>query len=122
MMFVLVPIFAVFLKLAYRSRKRSYPQFLYFSLHFHAAIFAWLILTVPLQILPSETWLTVAQGLVVLGGFGYLVIGLRRVFGGTIRETLWRASVVAVTYATTLVIGVAAAIVVSLYRLASTAY
>ena len=121
-MFVLVPIFAVFLKFAYRSRRRRYPQFLYFSLHFHAAIFAWLILTVPLQTFPSEMWLNVAHGLVVLGGFGYLVIALRRVFGGTTAETMWRASVIAAAYGTTLVIAIAAAVVVSLYRLASTTH
>jgi hypothetical protein len=119
---VLVPIFAMFLKLAYRSRNRRYPQFLYFSLHFHAAIFAWLILTVPLQTFLSEMWLNVGQGLVVLGGFGYLVIALRRVFGGTTGETMWRASMVAVAYGTTLVIAIVAAVVVSLYRLASTAH
>jgi hypothetical protein len=122
MMFVLVPIFALFLKLAYRNRKRRYPQLLYFSLHFHAAIFAWLILTVPLQTFPSEMWLNVAQGLVILGGFGYLVIALRRVFGGTFSETVWRASVVSAAYGTTLVIAIAAAVVASLYSMATTAH
>ena len=38
-LFVLVPVFALLLTLAYRNRRRHYPQFLYFALHFHAAVF-----------------------------------------------------------------------------------
>jgi hypothetical protein len=116
-MFILVPIFALLLKLAYRSRHRRYPQFLYFSLHFHAAVFAWLIFTVPLQMFSVEIWLTVAQVVVMVAAFGYLVVALRRVFGGATGETMWRASVVGMTYGITLLLTIVAAVVVSLYRL-----
>jgi hypothetical protein len=98
LVFVLVPVFALLLKLAHRRQRRNYPQFLYFSLHFHAAVFGFLALTTPLQALPSEAWLKAAQAGVVLGAFGYLVAGIRRVFGGSTRGTLLRASAVFVGY------------------------
>lgn len=121
MMFVLVPIFAVLLRFAYRNRGRRYPQFLHFSLHFHAAVFACFVLTVPLQTLRSETWLTVAQAVVVIGAFGYLIVALKRVFGGGTGETLGRASVVAVTYGVTLAIAIVTVVILSLYGLGSPA-
>jgi hypothetical protein len=61
LVFILVPVFAILLKLAHRGQRRNYPQFLYFSLHFHAAVFGFLALVTPLQALQSEAWLHAAQ-------------------------------------------------------------
>ena len=71
LMFVLVPVFALLLMAAYRRQRRNFPQYLYFSLHFHAAVFGFLALSVPLQALSSERWLTIAQVLVMAWAFGY---------------------------------------------------
>jgi hypothetical protein len=98
LVFILVPVFAVLLKLAHRRQRRNYPQFLYFSLHFHAAVFGFLALTVPLQALPSEVWLQAAQACVLVWAFGYLVTALKRVFGGSARQIQVRALAVSVTY------------------------
>jgi hypothetical protein len=121
MMFVLVPLFALLLKLFYRSPPRRYPQFLYFSLHFHAAAFGFLSVTVPLQSLTSEIWLTVAQTVVLIGSMAYVIAALKRVFGGSTRQTLWRATGLAVTYATLMLAAIGITIVLSLYRLGAPA-
>jgi hypothetical protein len=98
LVFILVPVFAFLLKLAHRGQRRNYPQFLYFSLHFHAAVFGLLALTTPLQALRSEAWLHAAQACVLVWAFGYLVAGIKRVFGGSARTILFRALAVFVGY------------------------
>ena len=98
LIFILVPVFAVLLRLVDRREGRNYPQFLYFSLHFHAAVFGFLALTVPLQALPSESWLKVAQGCVLAWAFGYLNVALKRVFDGSVKQALLRASAVSLSY------------------------
>jgi Protein of unknown function (DUF3667) len=117
MMFVLVPLFALLLKFFYRNPARRYPQFLYFSLHFHAAVFGFLSLTVPLQSFTSEVWLTTAQLIVLIGSMAYLMGALKRVFGGSSRQTVWRASALAVTYGTVMLAAIGTTILLSLYRL-----
>jgi hypothetical protein len=98
LVFILVPVFAGLLKLAHRRQGRNYPQFLYFSLHFHAAVFGFLALITPLQAMRSEAWLHAAQVCVLVGAFGYLAAGIKRVFGGTVRTVLTRALAVLVGY------------------------
>jgi hypothetical protein len=119
MMFVLVPLFGLLLKLLYRDRHRHYPQFLYFSLHLHAAIFGFLALTVPLQSLTSEMWLAVAQAVVLIGALAYMIAALKRVFGGSTRQTVWRASVLGAAYGSVVLASIGITILLSLYRLGS---
>ena len=116
LVFVGVPVFALFLKLAFRRQRRRYPQFLYFALHFHAAVFGALALTVPLQALPSEVWLKVAQACAMAGAFGYLVAALRRVFGGTAPRIVIAALAVSVSHVTVLVTLTLCVILVLLQR------
>jgi hypothetical protein len=118
-LFVLVPVFALLLKLAYRNRQRHYPQFLYFGLHFHAAVFGFLALTVPLQALTYEGPQKTAQALVLAGSFVYLVAALKRVFGGTTFHTVVRASTVSAAYLTLLIATTAAVVLLTFYRLGS---
>jgi hypothetical protein len=116
LVFILVPVFALLLKLAYRRQRRHYPQFLYFALHFHAAVFGFLALTVPLQALPSEVWLKAAQACVLAGAFAYLVVALKRVFGGSAQQILLRALAVSVSYLAVLITATACLILVLLQR------
>ncbi len=98
LMFVLVPVFALLLMAAYRRQRRNFPQYLYCSLHFHAAVFGLLALSVPLQALSSERWLKIAQVLVMAWAFGYLVLALRRVFPENTRRPVLIASAVSIGY------------------------
>jgi len=97
-MFAIVPLFALGLRLAYRRRNRRYPAFVYFSLHYHA--FAFLALT--LYLLAALTNVSAVQWLV---GYAvalclpvYLFIALRRVYGGSRRNTLLRMAALAAFY------------------------
>lgn len=116
-MFALVPLFAALLKIVYRNRNRNYPQFFYFSLHLHAAVFVFLVFTLPLQSFASDTWITLAQGIVLLGSFVYLVVALKRVFGGRTFQTFFRASAVTGTYLLAFAASVGIVIVLLFYRL-----
>jgi hypothetical protein len=118
LVFILVPVFALLLKLAHRGQRRNYPQFLYFALHFHAAVFGFLALVTPLQALQSEAWLHAAQACVLAGVFGYLVAGIKRVFGGGARTILVRAFTVAVGYVAVLTTATAS-VIFALLRWAS---
>jgi hypothetical protein len=121
MLFVLVPVFALLLKLVYRNRRRNYPQFLYFALHYHAAVFGFLAITVPLQVLTYEGPLKAAQAAVLVGSFVYLVVALKRVFGGTTARTLVRASALIVGYLAILITATGIVILATFYRMGAAA-
>jgi hypothetical protein len=116
--FILLPVFALLLKLAHRGQRRNYPQFLYFSLYFHAAVFGFLALVAPLQALQSEAWLHAAQACVLAGAFVYLAAAIKRVFGGSAPIVLVRASAVAVGHLAVLTT-TTAAVILALLRWAS---
>jgi hypothetical protein len=116
LVFILVPVFALLLKLAHRGQRRNYPQFLYFSLHFHAAVFGFLALVTPLQALQSEAWLHAAHACVLGGAFGYLLAGIKRVFGGSARMVLVRGVAVSVGYLAVLTMMTASVIFMLLQR------
>jgi len=116
MLFVLVPAFALLLKLGYRNG-RHYPQFLYFALHFHAAVFGFLALTVPLQALTYEGPEKIAQALVLAGSFAYLAAAIKHVFGGTTLRTVLKAAALSAAYILLLAGASGIVILVIFYRL-----
>ena len=116
LVFVMVPVFALLLKLVFRRQRRNYPQYLYFALHFHAAVFGFLTVTVPLQAMPSEVWLTVAQACVGVGALAYLIMALKRVFGERVHRLFLPALAVSVSYFALLITAAACLILVLLRR------
>lgn len=98
MMFVLMPVFAALLALAYRSRRRRYPVHLIVALHLHAFFFAMSIGGALLDLLPGRI---VSTSLAVVG-FGWCVVyyplALRRVYGGRKRFAVLRAALLAAEY------------------------
>jgi hypothetical protein len=117
MLFALVPVFALALRVMYRRDRRHYPAFLYFSLHFHAALFLVLALTLPLQTFASDLTLSIAEAIALVVMFVYLVVALRRVFGGIVSSTVLRAVVVVFAYACVFGLAVFALIVGTFYML-----
>jgi hypothetical protein len=113
-MFIIVPLFALALRLAYRNRRRRYPAFVYFSLHFHA--FAFLALTI--YVLIGFTHLSTLDSLagyaLVIVLPGYLFMAMRRVFGGSRAKTALRIACLAAFYLPCFVIGLAVAGAISL--------
>jgi hypothetical protein len=98
-MFVLLPGFALWLKLAYGNRRLRYTEHLVFALHIHALWFLALLLTL-------ANWgpLTFA---VMLGVPTYTLMAMKRVYGGRLWPRLLRSVLVAFLYGTTVVLALA---------------
>ncbi|MFY9513110.1 MAG: DUF3667 domain-containing protein [Rubrivivax sp.] len=89
-MFVLLPAFALGLKLAYWNRRLHYTEHLVFALHVHAFWFLMLALT-----LPDRAWLSfLAFSAVPL----YTMRAMHRVYGGRFWPRLLRAGFVSLLY------------------------
>ncbi len=98
-MFLLLPSFALWLKLAYWSRRLRYTEHLVFALHLHA--FWFLALAVALS---GVAWL---EGLAALAVPVYTLMAMKRVYGGRIAPRLLRAAVVGMLYGITVVLAIA---------------
>ncbi len=93
-MFVLLPSFALWLKLAYRNRGLRYTEHLVFALHLHAFWFIALAFALP----DSVPLATIAISTMPV----YTLLALRRVYGGRFWPRLLRAAVVSALYGLTL--------------------
>jgi hypothetical protein len=97
-MFLLVPIFAGLVALVFRNRRMRYPQHLAFALHTHAFLFVALVLT----LVPRVTHNTAVDAFAVATSFlaiaVYMVLAVRRVYGGSTWSAFLRSSAVAATY------------------------
>jgi hypothetical protein len=96
-LFVLVPLFASLIWLAFIRQKRSWLSCLYFSLHFHAAVFAGLILTLPFRKVMSPTE-SLPQTICFIWLFVYLAYAFKRVWGDTSLKAYLRAASVLSVY------------------------
>jgi hypothetical protein len=97
-MFVLVPLFAAIMGVAYRGRRRRYPQHLAFALHEHAVLFLGLACMLAARLLPN---LKAALGyeLVVAAVVAiHLVLAARNVYQSGTLGTLARLTVAGALY------------------------
>jgi hypothetical protein len=107
-LFVLIPALALVLRLFYRGR--HYPEHLYFATHFGAFVFVVLTLESVVEFSRSLPAIAAAQLIGALVIVVYVVIALRRVYGGSwlatgakalgvsvIYGALWSSAVLAVT-------------------------
>lgn len=76
-LFVLVPVFALLLRLLYRKTGRFYAEHFLFALHFHAFAFLALALGLAVTVVLGVGRIPVVQPFLV----GYLFLALRRVHG-----------------------------------------
>jgi len=109
-MFVLMPLFGVFLWLFYRQKLPFYVSHLVFSFHYHAVFFLFLTIGFALDIglgWENLSWL-------FLGALVYQVIALRNTYQYTWGKTLLRFFGVNFLYLLTLIFVVVAVSVVSL--------
>ena len=97
-MFVLVPLFAALVGMAYRDRRRKYPQHLAFALHVHAALFLTLSLMLAGRFFSSPLASAVVQQLLFLPFAVYLVQATRLVYESRTGQTLARLSLVSVIH------------------------
>jgi hypothetical protein len=88
-MFFLVPLFALITRVAYRRRAFNYGEHLVFALHVHAFAFFLGTLLAPVHV----------RGIVSIPVAVYLILAMRRVFGGRVAPLLARFAFVFVSYA-----------------------
>jgi hypothetical protein len=98
-MFVLLPIFALWLKVAYVNRRMRYTEHLVFALHLHAFWF--------LMVALFTTGVDVIIAVAMLALPVYSVLAMRRVYGGRWSVTLLRGMAIALAYSLALSLGLA---------------
>jgi len=96
LLFLLLPLFALYMKLLYLKRSHFYVEHLVFALHFHTLIFIVLLLS---KVLPGA-----ALPVLVLLGLVYLTLSLRRVYEQSWGVTLIKLLVLMVVYGSTLLV------------------
>jgi hypothetical protein len=98
-MFLLVPVFAWLVGVAWRRRGRHYPQHLYFALHVHAAWFAVAALAELLEAFAPSSVAEAFGPIPPVYGFLYAMLAFRRAYGATLSRasggrlpSCWRTS------------------------------
>ncbi len=97
-MFLLLPSFALWLKLVYFNRRLHYTEHLVFALHVHAFWFLALALAVS-----GMSWLV---GVACIAVPVYTLMAMKRVYGGRLWPRLLRAGLVSVLYGVVLLTAV----------------
>lgn len=99
MMFVLLPLFALYLKWFYQRRKKwFYADHAIFSLHFHTFFFIFYLFTTILDWLFHVDFISLL-GLIVV--FIYLLLAMKRIYGG---KAFWKAFSLVLLYSFTLLV------------------
>jgi hypothetical protein len=104
--FLLLPLFAAILMLAYRGRRMTYGEHVVFSLHLHAF---WFLALLAVAVLPKGL-----ADLVQIAVPVYGVMAQRTVYGGGWFATIARAALVSVLYGTALLVATVGLLVVLL--------
>lgn len=94
--FLLVPVFAAFLKLLYLRRKRLYAEHFVFALHFHAFVF----LTAAVMILAWNPLVSAVHSLAVVV---YLLLAMKRVYAQGWPKTVLKYGALLAAYSVVLV-------------------
>lgn len=101
MMFLLLPVFALILKLVYLRKKRYYYEHFIYSLHVHSTVFLSILIKLLLQwvfafILLGSSWLQLCLTFYILW---YIYRSLRTFYGSTRGITLFKMSFLFLSYA-----------------------
>ena len=97
LMFILLPIFALLVKIVFSNR--LYFDHLIFSLHLHSAAYIVFALMLPLEMLASRHLaLLIFQVLVMTGFLAYFVMAVRRVYQSNWFAVAWKSAVILFTY------------------------
>lgn len=96
--FLMVPVFALALRMAYYKRSYRYPAYIYFSLHYHAFVFLLFAVSALLLWLHSGLLDALMFFVILFGPLIYLHLSMRRVFGGTHFRTALRIAALSALY------------------------
>ena len=97
-MFVLVPLFAALIGVAYRVRRRRYPQHLAFALHAHAVLFLGLVIMLAARLIPDLRAALAFEALIALVIAVYVVHAAKRVYEMGTMATVGRLALTGVFY------------------------
>ena len=95
-MFILLPLYAMWLRVVYLNRHLRYTEHLVFALHVHAFWFLAMACMLP--------WPAVGAAAIGLTVPIYTVLAMRRLYGGRVWVTLARAATVSVLYGVSLAV------------------
>jgi hypothetical protein len=89
MMFVLLPLFAVILRLAFWKNKKYYVEHLIYAIHLHCFIFLFYTIILLIQMLLPKTWSTLDEWLTT-GLWIYTIYYIYRSLRVVYQRTRWR--------------------------------
>ena len=115
-MFILMPLFALFVFAFYFRAERMYVPHFYFAVHYHAFAFAMLALFEALSLIHSRA-IGFVRLLLFLTLFPYLGMALQRVYGGRRWLTAVKTVAILMIYGTFIILTMAAIAYVTLRRL-----
>lgn len=105
MMFLLLPLFALMLKISFYKNKKFYVEHLIFSFHFHCFMFLFLTILMLLKMAIPHEWTRIDHYLDVIGFFGilwYLYRSLRVVYKRSVLRTVSKTTGLFFSYMITL--------------------
>jgi Protein of unknown function (DUF3667) len=111
-MFLLMPLFALLLKLFYRRQRPLYVQHLIFSVHLHSFFFVIFSLVMLLEYVLPTSWRLMP--FVVGATWVYWVMALHRFSGQTWKRTLWKSALLFSGYVGVLVLFMVGVLIASL--------
>jgi hypothetical protein len=112
MMFLMLPLFALLLRICYLFSPYHYLQHLVFSLNYHSFTFLLYLIQMVVERIGGDF-----GGLFFLCLLVYLPIGLRRVFHSGVAAAIGKALFIYFTYGIMLAVGFAAAAVLALFQM-----
>jgi hypothetical protein len=107
LMFILLPVFALFIYWLHSRKKYYYAQHIIFSIHFHSFVFFLLLFRTLLNLIPAgDLFETIFASATWIISFVYLVISLKNVYQESVGWSLLKAFTILILYLVTLIIGI----------------
>jgi hypothetical protein len=96
-MFILMPLFALLMKVFYRRQRPLYVQHLMFSIHLHCFFFLFFSFLLLLAYVLPAAW-EIPIGIPVVVTWAYWVLALRRFSEQSLKRSLWKGSLLFTGY------------------------
>ena len=117
-MFVLLPLFAVYVGWFYSRKKYYYVNHAIFSVHFHSFVFLFFIFLLLLNWLISNEWVgLILTAIAPIPLFVYLVAALHGMYGQSFWRTLGKGLAISILYAITFSLASTLLMVLALFRI-----
>lgn len=118
LMFILLPLFALYVGWFYDRKKYYYVNHAIFSVHFHSFVFLFFLFMLLLNlVLPGEWAGLILMAITPIVVFVYLVAALRGMYGQSFWRTLGKGLAITLLYSITFSISSTLLMVLSLFRI-----